>query len=145
MGMRLTSFDEVLAESDFVSLHVPKTPATKHMINATTIAQMKKGAYLINLARGGVVDEQALYQALVAGHLRGAALDVHQAEGEGKISPLAELKNVILTPHIGAGTFDSQREIGEIVLSKIREFEMNAALATSYNGRVHYAAIEVIG
>ena len=145
MGMRLTSFDEVLATSDFVSLHVPKTPETTHMFNPKTIACMKKGAILINLARGGVVDEQALYDALLSGHLRAAALDVHEAEGEGKISPLAGFKNVLLTPHIGAGTFDSQLEIGEIALNKINEFALEEAVAIAGNGRVHYSTIEVIG
>lgn len=142
IGIRLTTFDEVISSGDFVSLHVPKTPATTHMINAETIARMKQGAYLINLARGGVVDEQAVYQALVTGHLNGAALDVHEQEGEGKISPLASLKNAILTPHIGAGTFDSQREIGEIALAKIREFQEE--LVRPQNGRVR-AVVEVIG
>jgi D-3-phosphoglycerate dehydrogenase / 2-oxoglutarate reductase len=144
-GIRLTTFETVLAESDFISLHVPKTPETTYMINAYTLSCMKPGAYLVNLARGGVVDEQALYEALVSGHLAGAALDVHAAEGDGKISPLAGLKNVLLTPHIGAGTFDSQREIGEIAIAKIREFEQSEALAAAGNGRPHYTAIEVVG
>jgi phosphoglycerate dehydrogenase-like enzyme len=121
-GIRLTGCDEVLAEADFVSLHVPLKASTRNLIDARALAQMKRGAFLINLARGGVVDEAALYQALMEGHLRGAALDVHAAEGEGKISPLAGLDNVILTPHIGAGTFDSQREIGEIVIQSIDSF-----------------------
>ena len=121
-GIRLTGCDEVLAEADFVSLHVPLKASTRNLIDARALAQMKRGAFLINLARGGVVDEAALYQALMEGHLRGAALDVHAAEGEGKISPLAGLDNVILTPHIGAGTFDSQREIGEIIIQSIDSF-----------------------
>jgi D-3-phosphoglycerate dehydrogenase / 2-oxoglutarate reductase len=144
LGIQTTTFAEVISTSDFVCLHVPKTPATTHMINAETIACMKQGAYLVNLARGGVVDEQALYQALISGHLGGAALDVHEKEGEGKISPLAALPNVILTPHIGAGTFDSQREIGEIAVAKIREFEEEMSVSP-LSGRVLARAIEVIG
>jgi phosphoglycerate dehydrogenase-like enzyme len=77
---------------------------------------MKRGSFLVNLARGGIVNESALLQALEGGHLRGAGLDVHEREGEGKISPLAGLDNVILTPHIGANTLDSQRAIGEQVI-----------------------------
>lgn len=115
-GIRLADCDEVLARSDYVSLHVPLKDSTRNLIDAAALARMKPGAYLINLARGGVVDEAALYTALTEGRLRGAGLDVHQAEGEGKISPLAELPNVVLTPHIGAGTFDSQREIGERII-----------------------------
>jgi phosphoglycerate dehydrogenase-like enzyme len=83
---------------------------------------MKLNAFLVNIARGGVVDESALYQALTDGRIGGAALDVHKAEGEGKISPLADFKNVILTPHIGASTFDSQKEIGEVILETIETF-----------------------
>jgi phosphoglycerate dehydrogenase-like enzyme len=74
------------------------------------------------MARGGVVNESALYDALAEGRISGAALDVHQAEGEGKISPLAEFKNVILTPHIGASTFDSQKEIGRIILKTMDDY-----------------------
>jgi D-3-phosphoglycerate dehydrogenase len=121
-GIQLAQMDEALAKSDFVSLHVPLKDSTRHLIDAQALAKMKAGAFLINLARGGVVDEAALYDALISGHLRGAALDVHASEGNGKISPLAGFKNVILTPHIGAGTFDSQREIGEIVLDTIESY-----------------------
>ena len=86
--------------------------------------KMKPGSYLINLARGGIVDEQALYAVLKKGDtLRSAALDVHQNEGEGKISPLASLQNVILTPHIGAQTVDSQREIGQRIIELVESFE----------------------
>lgn len=77
----------------------------------------------MNLARGGVVDEHALFQALTeGGRLGGAALDVHKAEGEGKISPLAELPNVILTPHIGAMTIETQREIGRRIKETVNAF-----------------------
>lgn len=122
-GIRLTTLAEVLAVADIVSLHVPRTPATTRLINRDTLRLMKPGAFLVNLARGGVVDEEALGEALASGHLRGAALDVHEAEGEGQISPLAALDRVILTPHIGAGTYDSQRELGDIVVERIRAFE----------------------
>jgi phosphoglycerate dehydrogenase-like enzyme len=121
-GIQLTTCEELLAESDFVSIHVPLKPETRNFIDAEDLALMKPGAYLVNMARGGVVNEAALYQALMEGRLGGAALDVHQAEGEGKISPLAEFKNVILTPHIGASTFDSQKEIGDIILETMDAF-----------------------
>ena len=145
-GIRLMSFDEVIAQSDFISLHVPKTPTTTHMINAETIRRMKPGAFLVNLARGGVVDEQALYQAMAAGHLAGAAMDVHEAEGEGKISPLAALDNVLLTPHIGAGTYDSQREIGEIMVARVNAFVAEEANAEPGKARVQpMPAYQIIG
>jgi D-3-phosphoglycerate dehydrogenase len=121
-GIRLVDCTEVFSTADFVSIHVPLKDSTRNMVDAAALARMKPGAYLVNLARGGVVDEEALYQALTEGRLRGAALDVHKAEGEGKVSPLASLPNVILTPHIGAMTFDSQREIGHRVIETIDAF-----------------------
>ncbi|MEO8356037.1 MAG: hydroxyacid dehydrogenase [Chloroflexota bacterium] len=122
-GIQLTTDEEVIAKADFLSVHVPLTTSNRNLINKEALATMRPGAYLVNLARGGVVDEAALFHALTEGRLGGAALDVHQAEGEGKISPLAELKNVILTPHIGASTFDSQREIGEIIIETVKSFK----------------------
>lgn len=118
-GIRLVDGAEILEASDFVSIHVPLKASTRNLFDARAIARMKPGAFLINLARGGVVDEQALYQALAEGRLSGAGTDVHLHEGEGKISPLADLPNVILTPHMGAGTIDSQRKIGERVIEII--------------------------
>lgn len=120
----------VLERADFVSLHVPLGDATRNMIGAAEIARMQRTAFLINIARGGVVDEHALLEALVEGRIAGAALDVHVAEGEGKISPLAELPNVILTPHIGAATVDAQREIGRIAVDIIEQAARHEA-ATS--------------
>jgi D-3-phosphoglycerate dehydrogenase len=114
-GIQMRSFDEVLSESDFVSVNVPLQENTRNLIDAEAIARMKPGAYLVNLARGGVVDEVAVHDALISGRLAGAGFDVHAKEGSGFHSPLAGLDNVILTPHIGAATYDSQREIGEIV------------------------------
>jgi D-3-phosphoglycerate dehydrogenase / 2-oxoglutarate reductase len=128
-GIRCAENDEILAAADFVSLHVPLAPDTRYLIGAEALGRMKRGAFLVNLARGGVVDENALYQALVTGHLAGAAMDVHEREGEGHISPLAELSNVILTPHIGASAIDSQREIGQIILDTIDSFVAGEATA----------------
>jgi phosphoglycerate dehydrogenase-like enzyme len=123
-GIRLTDFDTVVAESDFLCLHLPLDDGTRHLVDAGVLARMKDGSFLINVARGGVVDEQALYAALAAGgNLRGAALDVHEAEGEGVVPPLAALPNVVLTPHIGAMAWDSQRLIGERVLELLAAHE----------------------
>lgn len=121
-GIALKSFHEVLAEADFVSIHVPLQDSTRNLINADSLALMKRGAFLVNLARGGVVNEAALLRALQEGHIRGAGLDVHEKEGDGKISPFAGLPNVILTPHIGASTHDAQREIGEKIMRIIAAF-----------------------
>ena len=141
-GIRLAESDEILTAADFLSIHVPLKDSTYRLIDARALALMKPGAYLINMARGGVVDEAALYEALVESRLRGAALDVHEQEGEGKISPLAGLPNVVLTPHIGAGTFDSQSEIGEIIVETVERFAAEQALEPHVNGQVHGVVVE---
>ncbi len=114
--IRLVDADTVLADADFLSIHLPLKPSTRNLIDAAALARVKPGAFLVNLARGGVVNEAALRQALLDGRLAGAGLDVHEREGEGKVSPLAELDNVLLTPHVGAGTIDTQREIGKAIV-----------------------------
>ena len=101
-GIRLMPFEELLRHSDFLSLHMPATPATKYLINKQTLAMMKPTAYLLNTARGTLVNEADLYAALKEGKLAGAGLDVYEDEPPGKI-PLCELDNVVLTPH-AAGT-----------------------------------------
>lgn len=122
-GVSLRSFNEVISRSDYISIHVPLKDSTRNLINADVLSQMKPGVYLINLARGGVVDEEALLHAMSnGGAVRGAALDVHKQEGEGKVSPLASLPNVILTPHIGAMTVDTQREIGHRIIDTVKLF-----------------------
>lgn len=125
-GIRLTDFDEVISTADYVSVHVPYKDSTHHLFNADVFSRMKPGSLLINLGRGGVVDEHALWDALADGAtLRGAALDVHEVEHEGERSPLADLPNVILTPHIGATVVDTQREIGRRVYEIVDTLGVN--------------------
>jgi phosphoglycerate dehydrogenase-like enzyme len=139
--IRLTTFEEVISRADFLTIHVPLSDSTRNLIDARALSQMKVGAFLVNLARGGVVDEQALYEALTKGpHLRGAALDVHQAEGEGKISPLAELPNVILTPHIGAMTRDAQQEIGRQINAIVDSFSAVYPIPSKSDTPLRYSA-----
>lgn len=121
-GIRMVDCDEVFAQADYISIHVPLKESTRYLVDERALSLMKPTAFLVNLARGGVVDEQALYRALTEGRLAGAGLDVHEREGEGKISPLAELPNVVLTPHIGAGTIDTQMQIGDIIVETIETF-----------------------
>ena len=127
-GIELRSMTDVLEGSDFVSIHVPLGPATRGLIGRAELARMKPGAFLVNIARGGVVDEEALLDALTAGERPAAAgLDVHVAEGPGKVSPLAALPNVIVTPHIGATTVDAQREIGVEIVRIIEDRARSAS------------------
>ncbi|OCX66251.1 3-phosphoglycerate dehydrogenase [Thioclava sp. SK-1] len=108
---RVATLNEGLAQADFVSLHTPMRPQTRHMINATTLAQMKPGAILVNVAREGLVDEAALAQALISGRLGGAALDVYGADAP--TGPLGACANVIFTPHLGATTEDALRKVAQ--------------------------------
>lgn len=135
-GIRLTDCGEVFAKSDFLCIHVPLKQSTLYLVDARALSTMKPSAIVVNMARGGVVDESALVAALEAGRLRGAALDVHETEGEGKISPLAKFDNVVLTPHIGAGTYDSQREIGEIVVEILGDYAAKGMEAVLSSDRV---------
>jgi phosphoglycerate dehydrogenase-like enzyme len=124
-GIELADFDEVVERADFLCLHVPLNEATHHMVDAKVMARMRPGSLLVNVARGGVVDEESLYAALTEGDtVSGAALDVHEHEGEGTVSRFAELPNVVLTPHIGAMALDSQRLIGERVTELIQAFQL---------------------
>lgn len=118
-GVDLASAETLLSESDYLSIHVPLNAATKGLIGRSELARMKTSAFLVTLARGGVIDEDALFEALESGELSGAGLDVHEREGEGEVSRLASLANVILTPHIGATTVDTQDVIGEKIVEII--------------------------
>jgi D-3-phosphoglycerate dehydrogenase len=106
LGVRAVSLDELVAEADVVSLHVPLIDATRNLFDAARMAKMKKGAYIINCARGGVIDENALYEALESGHLGGAALDVFAKEPP--VGPLISHPRVIGLPHLGASTEEAQ-------------------------------------
>ncbi|KAI9065821.1 hypothetical protein FKP32DRAFT_1623267 [Trametes sanguinea] len=134
----------LLSESDFVTLHVPELPETTNMISTEQLAQMKKGAYLINNARGKVVDIPALIDALKSGHLAGAALDVYPSEPGSNGAPfddqlnswssaLRSLPNVILTPHIGGSTEEAQRMIGEEVSSALIRYLNNGSTLGAVN------------
>ena len=117
-GVRLLELSEVLT-SDFVSLHAPLLPSTKHLINAQSLRLMKPSAYLINTARGGLVDEHALADALRAGKLAGAALDVREHEPPGEADPLRGLANVILTPHVAGVTEESNARVSFHVVQDV--------------------------
>ena len=112
-GARYATLDELLTISDYVALHVPIAEETRHLIGKRELSIMKNHAYLVNCARGGVVDEEALYEALKNGDIAGAALDVYEQEPPGK-TRLAELDNVVMTPHLGAATVEGQIRAGTV-------------------------------
>ena len=118
-GATPVTLEELLAQSDAVTLHIPLTEGTRHLINAERLASMKKGAILINSARGGIVDEDALADALVSGHLAGAAMDVFSPEPLPAGSKLGEAPNCILTPHIAGLTRESNTRVSSVTAERV--------------------------
>jgi len=131
-GAELVSLDDLLSRSDFVSLHAALSPSTERLLNANTIARMKFGARLINTARGELVDEAALAEALRSGHLAGAALDVF-AEEPPRQSPLLGLPSVIATPHVAGSTEEAQEEVGTLVAQQVRDYLAEGILRNAVN------------
>lgn len=121
-GIHYTSLEEVLKNSDYVSLHCPLTPETRHLINAQTLALMKPSAFLINTARGALIDEPALIKALQAGTIAGAALDVQETEPPVPDNPLYTMENVILTPHMGWKGLETRKRLVSILADNIRAY-----------------------
>lgn len=119
LGVTLLTLDELLAQSDFISIHMPKTPETTGMISTEQFAIMKPTAFIVNVARGGLIDEDALYAALKSNRIAGAGLDVFVSEPPTG-SPLLGLDNVVLTPHLGASTDEAQEKAGVSVAKSVR-------------------------
>jgi D-3-phosphoglycerate dehydrogenase len=123
-GIKLGSLDELLAQADYISLHLPKTKESANMISTNQFGRMKKGVRIVNCARGGIIDENALYEALTNGRVAGAALDVF-AEEPPTDWKLLKLDNVIGSPHIGAATKEAQARVGAEVAEKLIAFSKN--------------------
>ncbi len=119
LGVTPVTLDELLAQSDFVTIHMPKTPETTGMIGAAQLKLMKPTAFVVNVARGGLIDEEALHEALLAGTIAGAGLDVFVSEPPTG-SPLLGLDNIITTPHLGASTDEAQEKAGVSVAKSVR-------------------------
>lgn len=120
LGIKFESLDNLLSQSDFITLHVPLTDETKGMINKETISKMKDGSYLINTARGEIVKEDDLVEALKEGKLKGAALDVF--ENEPKVHPeMIGMENVVLTPHIGSATYEVRNKMSNLAFDAVIE------------------------
>jgi glyoxylate reductase len=119
LGIKYASFKELLAASDLISMHVPLTAETRYMISQREFSQMKPGVYVVNTSRGAVIDEEALYDALVSGKVAGAALDVFESEPLSSDSPLIGLDNVILTPHLAASSKEALRRMSIAVAEEV--------------------------
>ncbi len=120
LSAEMLDLEEILPIADFVTIHVPLTNETRHMLNARRIGMMKTGSYLVNTSRGGVIDEQALIDALRLGRIAGAALDVFETEPPSE--SLRKAPNILLTPHIGGQTKEAQRHAVTIIAEKIRNY-----------------------
>ncbi|MDR1397449.1 MAG: hydroxyacid dehydrogenase [Desulfarculales bacterium] len=121
-GVEPAGFADILAQADYISVHAPRSKETVNLFNAETLSRMKKSAYLINCARGGIVDEQALAEAVEKGIIAGAALDVYAEEPLSPSSPLLRLENIACTPHLGADTSESQVNVAAAVARQMSEF-----------------------
>ncbi|MDQ1564377.1 MAG: D-3-phosphoglycerate dehydrogenase / 2-oxoglutarate reductase, partial [Actinomycetota bacterium] len=119
LGVTLLTLDELLAQSDFITIHMPKTPETTGMISTEQLALMKPTAFIVNVARGGLIDEDALFAALKSNRIAGAGIDVWVTEPPTN-SPLLELENIVVTPHLGASTDEAQEKAGVSVAKSVR-------------------------
>ena len=133
LGCTLVDLDLLFSESDYITLHVPKTKETANLVNAETIAKMKPTARVINCSRGGIIDEEAIYEALANGKIAGAALDVYTVEplGESKLRDLEG--NIILTPHLGASTAEAQVNVAIDVAEQIRDVLLGLPARSAVN------------
>src|SRR5512137_556773 len=133
LGAELVDLERLWREADVVSLHVPLTEQTRHLVGAATLAKMKKGAILVNCARGGIVDEKALADALASGHLGGAALDVFEKEPPPAGHPLLALDGFICTPHLGASTGEAQAAVAVAIARQMALYLSRGVVQNAVN------------
>ncbi|MBD2091760.1 phosphoglycerate dehydrogenase [Microcoleus sp. FACHB-1515] len=133
LGCQLVDLDILFQESDYITLHIPKTPETQHLINAEAIAKMKPTARIINCARGGIIDENALAEALKAGKIAGAAIDVYETEPLGESDLRSIGKEIVLTPHLGASTEEAQVNVAIDVAEQIRDVLLGLPARSAVN------------
>lgn len=130
----VSSLDELWGQCDYITLHTPKTKETAHMINKDTIAKMKKGVRIVNCARGGIIDEAALAEALESGHVAQAAIDVFEGEPDIAENPLVKTTgDILLTPHLGASTEEAQLKVAEDVAEQIRDVLAGGSARSAVN------------
>ena len=133
LGVSLVSLDRVLSQADYLTLHTAVTPQTTKMINYPTIKKMKKGVIIINVARGKLIDEAALAEALRDGHVKAAALDVYTSEPPAGDNPLLNLPNVLHTPHLGASTAEAQRNVATQIVSQVLDCLRSVEIRNAVN------------
>jgi len=134
LGCRLVELELLMRESDYITLHIPKTPETLHLINAEVLSKMKPTARIINCARGGIIDEAALAKAIKEGKIAGAALDVYEQEPLQADSPLRSVgQNIVLTPHLGASTAEAQVNVAIDVAEQIRDVLLGLPARSAVN------------
>lgn len=133
LGVKLVSLDDALATADFFSLHMPMTPETKGLFNDALFAKMKRGARVVNVARGGVIDDAALVRALDAGIVAAAALDVFEKEPPPPDHPLTHRPDVVCTPHLGASTVEAQEDVGVEIAEAVIDALQGKLAATAVN------------
>src|SRR5262249_16380301 len=133
LQVELVELDDLLSGADFISLHTPLTAETRHILDAARLSKTKRGVRIINCARGGLVDEAALAQALQEGHVAGAALDVFEKEPLPVDSPLRGASNLVLTPHLGASTAEAQESVGIEIAQSIRAVLLEGTIRNAVN------------
>ena len=133
MGISLVTMDELFKKSDFISIHVPLTAETKNIVNADAFRKMKKGVKLINCARGGIVNEKDLAEAIKEKIVSGAALDVFEKEPVTADNPLIQMEEVILTPHLGASTFEAQESVAIAIANQMADCLVNGTIRNAVN------------
>jgi D-3-phosphoglycerate dehydrogenase len=133
IGVKLVSLDELFDRADFISVHTPLTPETRGLIGAEAFAKMRKGVYLVNCARGGIIDEADLAKAIEDGIVAGAALDVFESEPPAPDNPLMSLPQVVATPHLGASTGEAQLNVAIAVAEQIRDYLVDSVIGSTVN------------
>jgi len=133
LGITKTDLDKIFAEADFITIHTPLTSETKYLINKNTIEKMKKGVYIINCARGGIVNEKDLYDAIQSGKVAGAALDVFEKEPPEEGYALITDERVICTPHLGASTLEAQENVAVAIAEQVVDYLINGTIRNAVN------------
>ncbi len=133
LNIKLATLEEIYAQADYISVHVPLNDATRGLFNTQTLAKLKPGVRLINCARGGIINEKELAEAIQKGQVKGAALDVYETEPPAKDNPLFAVSNVIVTPHLGASTEEAQVKVAQELAETLRDYFLTGAVRNAVN------------